>query len=165
LVLATAYSFGFVTLVVGHLNILSSAFSAVLIGLGIDFAIHYVATYLKLRQDGHDAQAAMLQTAVDVWPGGGTGGVTTAAAFFMAAMTDFIGVRELGLVAGGGILLCVLSAVIILPPLVLLVDERWPLTRVPTILPAGRWVELPLRWPRVTMALTFVVTLLMGGGA
>jgi uncharacterized protein len=165
LVLATAYSFGFVTLAVGHLNILSSAFSAVLIGLGIDFAIHYVASYLKLRQDGCDAETALLRTAVDVGPGVVTGGVTTAAAFFMAAMTDFIGVRELGLVAGGGILLCVLSAVIIMPPLVLLVDERWPLTRVPTILPAGRWVELPLRWPRLTMGLTLLVTLLMGGGA
>src|SRR6185503_15844646 len=54
LILATAYSFGFVTLVVGHLNILSAAFSAVLIGLGIDFAIHYVACYLKLRKEGCD---------------------------------------------------------------------------------------------------------------
>ena len=49
LLLGTAYSFGFVTLAVGHLNILSAAFSAVLIGLGIDFAIHYVASYLNLR--------------------------------------------------------------------------------------------------------------------
>ena len=47
LLLGTAYSFGFVTLAVGHLNIFSAAFSAVLIGLGIDFAIHYVATYLE----------------------------------------------------------------------------------------------------------------------
>ena len=63
-------------------------------------------------------------------------------------MTDFIGVRELGLVAGGGILLCVLSTVVVLPPLILLVDRRWPLVTLPTILPAGRWFEFPLRWPR-----------------
>ena len=64
----------------------------------------------------------------------------------MAAMTDFIGVRELGLVAGGGILLCVLSTVVVLPPIILLVDRRWPLVELPGILPAGRWfrVSAPL---------------------
>src|SRR5439155_6901226 len=89
----------------------------------------------------------------------------TAAAFFMAAMTDFIGVRELGLVAGGGILLCVLSTVVVLPPLILLVDRRWPLVRLPQILPAGRWFEFPLRWPRMTMALTLIISAVVAGGS
>lgn len=165
LLLGTAYSFGFVTLAVGHLNILSAAFSAVLIGLGIDFAIHYVACYLKLRQEGlHDARA-LLRTAADVGPGVVTGGVTTAAAFFMAAMTDFIGVRELGLVAGGGILLCVVTTVIVLPPLVLLVDRRWPLVRVHHILPAGQWFQWPLQRPRLVIALGTAATLLLATGA
>lgn len=165
LVLATAYSFGFVTLAVGHLNILSAAFSAVLIGLGIDFAIHYVATYLNLRRQGCDEESALLRMVAEVGPGMVTGGVTTAAAFFMAAMTDFVGVRELGLVAGGGILLCVLSTVVVLPPLILLVDRRWPLVRLPVILPAGRWFEWPLRSPRLTMAVTLLVTALIATGS
>ena len=164
LLLGTAYSFGFVTLVVGHLNILSAAFSAVLIGLGIDFAIHYVASYLNLRRQGCDEEEALLRTAVEVGPGVVTGGVTTAAAFFMAAMTDFLGVRELGLVAGGGILLCVLATVVVLPPLVLLVDRRWPLKIVPAILPAGRWFQFPLKQPRLVMAACLAGTLVLGAG-
>ncbi len=163
--LAAAYSFGFVTLAVGHLNILSSAFSAVLIGLGIDFSIHYVASYLKLRQQGLDEEESLLRTAVDVGPGVVTGGVTTAAAFFMAAMTDFIGVRELGLVAGGSILLCVASAIVILPPLVLLVDRRWPALKTPQILPVGHWVRWPLRRPRLTIAVAALATLVVGAGS
>ena len=91
--------------------------------------------------------AALLRTAVEVGPGVVTGGVTTAAAFFMAAMTDFLGVRELGVVAGGGILLCVLATVVVLPPLILLVDRRWPLApaspRHPARPAAGR-ADLPL---------------------
>jgi hopanoid biosynthesis associated RND transporter like protein HpnN len=165
LLLGTAYSFGFVTLAVGHLNILSAAFSAVLIGLGIDFAIHYVATYLNLRRHGADEETALLRMAVDVGPGVVTGGVTTAAAFFMAAMTDFIGVRELGLVAGGGILLCVLSTVVVLPPLILLVDRRWPLVRLPGILPAAGWFALPLRFPKLAMVLTLVVAVIVSIGS
>ncbi|HZN32252.1 MAG TPA: MMPL family transporter [Pirellulaceae bacterium] len=165
LVLATTYSFGFATLAVGHLNILSSAFSAVLIGLGIDFAIHYVASYLKLRRQGLDEEESLLRTAVEVGPGVVTGGVTTAAAFFMAAMTDFVGVRELGLIAGGSILLCVASAIVILPPLVLLVDRRWPSRTTPEILPAGQWLQLPLCWPRMTLAASALATLVVGSGA
>lgn len=165
LLLATAYSFGFVTVAVGHLNILSAAFSAVLIGLGIDFAIHYVATYLNLRRQGCDEETALLRMVSEVGPGMVTGGVTTAAAFFMAAMTDFVGIRELGLVAGGGILLCVLSTVVVLPPVILLVDRRWPFVTVPSILPAGRWFDLPLRCPRVTMGLTLLVAAVITVGS
>ncbi|HEY2415829.1 MAG TPA: MMPL family transporter [Pirellulaceae bacterium] len=165
LLLGTAYSFGFVTITVGHLNILSAAFSAVLIGLGIDFAIHYVATYLNLRRQGCDEEAALLRMVVEVGPGVVTGGVTTAAAFFMAAMTDFVGIRELGVVAGGGILLCVLSTVVVLPPMILLVDRRWPLVRIPSILPAGQWFQMPVRLPRLTMAACLIVTAVVAIGS
>lgn len=148
LLLGMAYSFGLITLVIGHLNILSAAFAVVLIGLGIDFGIHYVASYLARRQRGHSARQALLDTAAEVGPGVVTGGVTTAAAFFTAGLTDFIGVRELGLVAGCGILLCVLAAVIVLPALVLLVDRRWPCSSLPRIVAAQRWIAWPTAHPR-----------------
>ncbi|MDX1946732.1 MAG: MMPL family transporter [Pirellulaceae bacterium] len=164
LLLGMAYSFGFITLTIGHLNILSSAFAVVLIGLGIDFGIHYIASYLRLRENGCDELTAMVRTASDVGPGVVTGGVTTAAAFFMAGMTDFIGIRELGVIAGGGILLCVLATVIILPPLVCLVDRQWPAARIPRILPAARWFHLPQAWPKLTATLAVVLTLLAGAG-
>src|SRR6478736_375934 len=83
----------------------------------------------------------------------------------MAAMTDFIGVRELGLVAGGGILLCVLSTVVVLPPLILLVDRRWPLVRLPVILPAGRWLKWPVSNPRLTMGITLVIAAAIATGS
>jgi uncharacterized protein len=176
LLLGMAYSFGFITLAIGHLNILSSAFAVVLIGLGIDFGIHYVASYLRLRRDGLGEIAALLRTAGDIGPGVVTGGVTTAAAFFMAAMTDFLGVRELGVVAGGGILLCVLATVVILPPLILLIDTQWPLAIGGTasagaastaqILPVGRWLSPVVNRPRLVMAvgLLFLLGLAIGTG-
>ena len=49
LLLGMAWSFGYVTLVVGHLNILSVSFTATLIGIGIDYGVYYVARYLQLR--------------------------------------------------------------------------------------------------------------------
>src|SRR6185436_1659461 len=107
--------FGFVTLAIGHLNILSSAFAAILIGLGIDFGIHFVARYLQLRRTVGDSASALEQAAVSVGPGIITGGVTTAVAFGTTALTDFVGVAELGVVAAGGLVLCLAGAFIVLP--------------------------------------------------
>lgn len=164
LLLGMAWSFGFVTLVVGHLNILSAAFAVILIGLGIDFGIHYVSSYLRLRKLGHDCRSALITTAADVGPGVVTGGVTTAAAFFMAALTEFTGVRELGIIAGGGILLCVTAAVVVLPPLILISDEKRPATDFPEILPAARWFTMSLQKPRLVLAAGLAVTGLIAAG-
>src|SRR5207302_11284417 len=64
-----------------------------------------------------------------------------------------------------GILLCVLSTVVVLPPLILLVDRRWPLVRLPGILPAARWFALPLRFPKLAMAGTIAVAAVVATGS
>jgi hopanoid biosynthesis associated RND transporter like protein HpnN len=162
--LGIAWSFGFVTLAIGHLNILSSAFGVVVIGQGIDFSIHYVASYLKLRRQLYSPADALIATARDVGPGVFTGAVSTAAAFFAAGFTEFTGIAELGIIGGAGILLCVCATAIVLPPLIYLVDhgrEEWP---VPVILPAARWVRPFSRHPALTVASTLAITLLLTGG-
>ncbi|MBC7855455.1 MAG: MMPL family transporter, partial [Pirellulaceae bacterium] len=164
LLVGTAWTFAFATLAIGHLNILSAAFAVILIGLGIDFGIHYVASYLRLRKLGHDCKSALIITAADVGPGIVTGGVTAAAAFFMAGLTEFTGVRELGIISGGGILLCVLATVVVLPPLILLSDEKRPVLDLPEILPAARWFKISLQRPRLVMALGLAVTALIAAG-
>jgi uncharacterized protein len=164
LLLGTAWTFAFATLVIGHLNILSAAFAVILVGLGIDFGIHYVTSYLRLRKLGHDCQTALLTTAADVGPGVVTGGVTAAAAFFMAGLTEFTGVRELGIISGGGILLCVVATVLVLPPLILISDEKRPATDLPEILPSARWFSMSLQQPRLVMAIGLAVTGLIAAG-
>ncbi len=164
LLVGTAWTFAFATLAIGHLNILSAAFAVILIGLGIDFGIHYVASYLRLRKLGHDCKSALIITAADVGPGVVTGGVTAAAAFFMAGLTEFTGVRELGIISGGGILLCVLATVVVLPPLILLSDEKRPAMDLPEILPAARWFKISLQRPRLVMAVGLAVTALIAAG-
>ena len=54
LLVGMAWAFGYVTLAVGHLNILSVTFTVTMIGIGIDFGVYYVARYLQLRGESHD---------------------------------------------------------------------------------------------------------------
>lgn len=164
LLIGMAWSFGFVTIVVGHLNILSAAFGVILIGLGIDFGVHYVASYLRLRRLGLQPEEAIVQTAETVGPGVVTGGVTTVAAFFMAGLTEFVGVAELGIVAGGGILMCLAAAILTLPPLILVSDRHLPLGKLPGILLLGPWARKAGRAPRLVFIATATVVLLAAAG-
>ncbi|GAB6186792.1 MMPL family transporter [Thermopirellula anaerolimosa] len=123
LVTAVAWTCGYVAFTVGHLNILTSAFGAMLIGLG-DYGVHFVAHYLTIRRETGGTRAALLKTAATVGGGIATGALTTAAAFFAGALTDFLGVAELGIIAGGGILLCWLADMTVLPAMICLVDRK-----------------------------------------
>ncbi|WP_010588048.1 MMPL family transporter [Schlesneria paludicola] len=131
LAVAMSWSFGYTTLVIGHLNILSVSFAAMLMGLGIDFAVHIISRYLELRHEGHDLIEALVATSDSVGVGIITGAVTTSLAFFCATLTDFLGVAELGIIAGGGIMLCSLSAFTILPALLAVADRRIELSELP----------------------------------
>lgn len=124
LVIGLAWSMGYTTLSVGHLNILSVVFTTILIGLGIDFGIHILGRYREERRLGLDPYNAMSQTLQKTGKGNLAGAITTAIAFGAMAFTDFIGIAELGIIAAGGILLCFLSMVLVLPACITL-EERF----------------------------------------
>ncbi len=161
LAVGMAWSFGYTTLTVGHLNILSVSFAVILIGLGIDFAIHYLARYLQLRHEGQECQPALLETSHEVGVGIVTAAVTTAFAFFCTLLTEFLGIAELGIIAGGGILLCAVATFVVLPPLVILADRRVEPRRLPTPF-QGNWLRrLVGRYPTAVITGAAAVVLVV----
>ena len=92
LVIAMSWAFGWATVSVGHLNILSVTFTVTMIGVGIDYGTYYVARYLQCRRRGLDCDDALLETSGAVGPSILTGAITTAVAFFSASLTSFVGV-------------------------------------------------------------------------
>jgi hopanoid biosynthesis associated RND transporter like protein HpnN len=158
LLVGIAWSFGYITLAVGHLNILSVAFGVILIGLGIDFGIHYLARYLQLREGNANTNEALIDTAGTVGPGIVTGGLTTALAFSTAALTEFTGVAELGVVAGGGILLCIAAALLMLPALLAVSDGRENAPIPQSTLPFAALCRPTTSMPRVVICLTLAAT-------
>lgn len=114
----------FATVAIGHLNLLSAAFGAILIGLGIDFSIHYLSHFLTREQkeptNALSIREQLLETSKHCGVGIWVGAISTAAAFGCAAVTPFKGISELGVISGGGTLLCVVAALTILPAMLLL---------------------------------------------
>ena len=124
LLIALAWSLGFTSLTVGHLNILSVVFTTILIGLGIDFGIHILERFKEERKSGNEILPALQKTLQGTGQGNFSGAITTAMAFGAMVLTDFIGIVELGWIAGWGILFCMIAMIFLLPALVT-VEEKW----------------------------------------
>ena len=109
----------------GRLNLLSIVFMLVLVGVGMDYGVFMISRYLEARRhlpvDG--AVRHMMRTAV---PGNVVGAGTAAGVFFIAWFTEFQGLRELGVVAGTGLLLSLFAMVVVLPALIVVADGRLP---------------------------------------
>jgi hopanoid biosynthesis associated RND transporter like protein HpnN len=136
LLVGTAWALGWTTLTVGHLNILSSAFAVMLIGMG-DYGVLWVTRFGEERRAGADLPEAMRKTAFNVGPSILTAALATALAFYAAMLADLKAVAELGWIAGSGVLLCACSCFVVMPPLLTILDKRFKTTRdvdTPTIL-------------------------------
>jgi len=92
----------FAAATVGNLNVVSLSFAILFIGLGVDFAIHLGMHYAAARRDGADDAAAMDQALDEVGSSLLICTVTTATGFYVFIPTYYLGVAELGLIAGSG---------------------------------------------------------------
>lgn len=120
LIVGICLSFGFATLAVGHLNILSMVFAIMLIGLGIEYAIQIVLRYQEELACGCDCLAAIDTALVTNTRSILMAAATTALAFVTFVLTDFKGIAELGIIAAGGIVICVIASFTVLPAMLVL---------------------------------------------
>ena len=113
-------------IVVGHLNLITSSFVSILIGVGIDFSLHPVSEFEMLSSRGVAlaAREATRRTrrAVSI------SALTTSGVFFGLLFMRYEGFSELGIVAGLGVLLCLAASLLFLPSLLARLG-RGPLPR------------------------------------
>lgn len=124
LLVAVGLTLGLAGLYPGHLTLLSSFFGSILFGLGVDYGIHVVDRVEELLAEGRAVGPAVVGAVEALAPGLATGALTTATAFFTLTLSGFRGFEELGLLAGGGILLCLAAMVTVLPALLVVVPVR-----------------------------------------
>jgi uncharacterized protein len=131
LVVGLGYTMGYTTLVIGHLNILTITFVPMLVGLAIDFGVHLITRYEEELRHGKTEREALEKAMVNTGTGIFTGCFTTAGAFLAMGLTDFKGIQEMGIITGGGMLICLVPMMTLLPVLLLrgrqnLLDHKKP---------------------------------------
>jgi len=125
LLISIVWTLGLAAATVGSLNLLSSVFILVIVGVGINWGMHLLARYQEERVRGLPAEEALTVAMVTAAVGNLTCAATASAAFFCALFTDFKGLAELGFIAGSGIVLSLIAMLTLYPALLLLVDRRF----------------------------------------
>jgi hopanoid biosynthesis associated RND transporter like protein HpnN len=117
LLVSLALTTGFAALFVGTLNLVSVAFIVLMVGLGIDFAIHILAHIVEMRRHGTDHIEAVALTGQRNGLALNLSAITTSLAFLAFAFTDFDGMAQLGLIGAAGVLIAFAVAATMIPAL------------------------------------------------
>lgn len=117
LVVGLVWCAAFAAAAVGRLNVASIAFAVLVIGLGVDFAIHLGMQYTARLREGLAHEDAMVESARRVGPVLVLCALTTSVGFFSFVPTDYKGVAELGLIAGAGMFIILALTLTLFPAL------------------------------------------------
>ncbi|HKF28209.1 MAG TPA: MMPL family transporter [Candidatus Binataceae bacterium] len=162
LLIGVAWSFGFTALAIGHLNLLSAVFTSILAGIGINFPIHLMARYDEARGAGRITRESIELGVVNTGAGVVASACIMALAFLMPIFSDFKGIAELGIVSAGGLFLCLLSAMLVFPSLLVIRDRRRPPHLAPSLKLVERepWLPRLFARPGLTVAMVSAATLI-----
>ncbi len=130
------------SITVGHLNLMSLTFAVLYIGLGIDFAIHLLMHYAEERRSGVEHRAALRAATRLTGSSLSLCALTTSIGFYAFLPTDYLGVAELGLIAGTGMLVILFHTLTFLPALL----SSW--LEPPPGEESSREPRLPEAWSR-----------------
>jgi hopanoid biosynthesis associated RND transporter like protein HpnN len=119
-VLGLIVTAGLGLLATGRFNLISVAFIPLFVGLGIDFSIQISVRCLAERLVHPDIRAALAAAGHGVGRSLALAAAAIAAGFFAFLPTSYIGVAELGVIAGLGMGVALLLSVTLLPALLVL---------------------------------------------
>jgi predicted RND superfamily exporter protein len=172
LAVGLAWSFGAVRLEIGYLNVITSSFLSTLIGVGIAYGIHPISEYELEGAHTSDPIGAIRGAYHLTGAAVTVSAVTTAAAFFAVTQMEFRGFSELGLVAGVGVILCLIATLLTLPALLAVYGLRRhrrdragraaPPTAAVDLLWDRHGAPLVCRFPRTVTAASLLLTAVFG---
>ena len=122
----TVLALGCAGLFLSSINIISLAFTALIIGLGTDYSIHLYDRFYHERSIGKGVDEALRCAVVDTGHGVFTAAMTTALPFLALTISDVRALSELGLLVGLGVLFSLYATLFFLPPLLVFAERRFP---------------------------------------
>jgi len=121
--LANLLTFAMLALTVGTLNYYTVVAGAILIGLGVDFAVHLLGSFREQRATGLATEDALARAWGETGAPCITAALTSAMGFLSLGLAEFKGLAQLGFSLAGGLLLCLACMLVLLPALVAWLDD------------------------------------------
>ncbi len=138
LIVAASVTMGVVALTFGRLTVLTVFILALLVGMGIDYGIHLYGRILHDVRRGMDLPAACRNSLFSTGQALLMAALTTIASLMTLMFGHFQGFREFGIAASYGLVFCVLSSILVIPPMLFML-QRWKPIR---ILPHAKNAEM-----------------------
>lgn len=133
---------------VKELNPISVAFAVLFVGLGVDFGIQFSVRYRSARHAGGNLYRALLAAARGVAGPLLLATASIAIAFYSFLPTAYVGISELGLIAGTGIIIAFVTTITLLPALLSVLKpgaEEKPIGYA-ALAPADRLLDNQRNW-------------------
>jgi predicted RND superfamily exporter protein len=111
----------FTAAVYGQLNLFTLFVAAIILGMGIDYSIHYIGTAQREYTETGDLRKALVNTTIHLIRPMILAALTTVAGLLTLLIADFKGFYEFGVIASAGILFSVGTALLGLPVLVMII--------------------------------------------
>ncbi|SFE99685.1 MMPL family transporter [Nitrosomonas sp. Nm166] len=143
----------FATVAVGYLNLISIAFAVLYIGLGVDYAIHFLLRHEELRKPDQSVAEALYKAGGDMGQSLLICAITTAIGFYAFMPTTYRGVAELGLISGTGMIISFLITMILIPALQRFFPTK-PRKSSVSIKTINRILDLPRHWRKLICGIT-----------
>ncbi len=120
LIFGLAITAGFAALAIGRVNLISVAFVVLYIGLGVNYAVHYLLRYREIGQIERNRVSAVIAAGRFLVRPLTLSAATTALGFFAFVPTAFSGIAQLGLIAGVAMLVTLALSYTTLPAMLAL---------------------------------------------
>ncbi|RUL62333.1 RND transporter [Dyella dinghuensis] len=124
LLIGFALTIGFAALAVGTLNVISVAFAVLFIGLAVDFGIQFAVRLRDERMRHPEITQALASGARVSGVQIAVAAAATACGFLAFSPTSFVGVAELGTIAGVGMGIALVCTLTLLPSLLILMKPK-----------------------------------------
>ena len=158
--LGLVFSMGFATVSIGHLNLISIAFAVLFIGMGDAFSSHFCLRYRELIMRGESQRDALLDTFTSTGSALILCALTAAIGLYAFIPTHYIGVSELGIIAGTSMFIALLTTFTVLPALMKIMPIKRRRTKKPELEKSSFLLSnWPLRLARPIRWITFLLTL------
>ena len=133
LFVALIMTFAWAKFAVGGLNLVTSFLPSLILGLGIDYGINFIAHFNEERRHGRKLSSALYHTMLNKGGALITATLTTSMVLFSLMISRSPGLSEMGIISGMGVLLSLMATLFILPSLILVTNlmSRRHLRRVP----------------------------------
>ena len=125
LIISMAILFGLMGLLNIELNVATAMLSSIMIGVGIDYTIHFLWRYKEERHNGLTYEKAVRRTLLTTGRGILFNAFSVIIGFAVLLLSSFVPVRFFGFLVVVSIFACLIGALVVIPALIIVIKPKF----------------------------------------